>query len=193
MRAQKQERRALTPEPVITIMIPGLAGLIGLALGYYLLKPLYDGYRNAVSKITEQCIIKAAERFLGIKINGANQDSRSVLDSYRGHQSHDDRPVLVERILKGKALDIILLERVSVGGEISEIEFDEIMNELVDQGRVILEASEVTLVRDTDGKLRFWYLHTEEGNVIATQDAMIYTDRALFRLQERKDKLRSNE
>ena len=193
MQTQKQGRRSLTPEPVITIVIPGLAGLIGLTLGYYLLKPFYEGYRNAVSKLTEQFIIDNAERFLGIKINSANRNSQSALTSYKDHQSSDERPVLVERILKGKDLDIVLLERVGAGEDLNGIQLDEIMNELADQGRVILDAREITLVRNPDGELRFWYLHTENGDVIATEDALDYTDCAFRRLGESRRKLRDAE
>ena len=46
----------------------------------------------------------------------------------------------------------------------------------------------MVLIRDDDGKLNFWYLHTKDGHVIATEAALQYTNDAINRLAEGKDR-----
>ena len=95
---------------------------------------------------------------------------------------------MVERIFKGPELDIIVLERVNPDGELADVDFQDIVEELAEQGRIVLGAREITLIRDDDGKLNFWYLHTKDGHVIATEAALQYTNDAINRLAEGKDR-----
>ena len=183
-RAGQQGRYSVIPDPIITITIPGLVGLIGLAAIYLLGKPLYTGYSNAVARLAERFVLKTVERFGSEKIDHINRKSHELYAAFKEHQSIDARPVLVERILSGQEFDIILLERVSANELPKPVEWNEILNELVERGLVILGAREITMVRDDDGKLRLWYLHTEEGDVISTDDALIYTADKLSQLLE---------
>ena len=187
-RTKRHERRSLVPDPIITIALPGLGGLVALVVTYFVLKPIYTGYSNAVARLSEQFFINAAKSFGGIKIAGMNRKSQDVLTAYRDHQSPDGRPILVERIFKGPELDIIVLERVNPDGELADVDFQDIVEELAEQGRIVLGAREITLIRDDDGKLNFWYLHTKDGHVIATEAALQYTNDAINRLAEGKDR-----
>ena len=181
-RAGQQGRYSVIPDPIITITIPGLVELIGLAVIYLLGKPLYTGYSNAVARLAERFVLKTVERFGSEKIDHINRKSHELYAAFKKHQSIDARPVLVERILSGQEFDIILLERVSANELPKPVEWNEILNELAERGRVILGAREITMVRDDDGKLRLWYLHTEDGDVISTDDAWIYTADKLGKL-----------
>ena len=183
-RAGQQGRYSVTPDPIITITIPGLVGLISLAVIYLLGKPLYTGYSNALARLTERLVLKTVERFGAEKIDHINQKSHELHAAFKEHQSIDARPVLVERILKGPELDIILLERVPANESPSDVEWHEILNDLAERGLAILGAREITMVRDDDGKLRLWYLHTQDGDVISTNDAWTYTANRLRTLRE---------
>ena len=55
---------------------------------------------------------------------------------------------------------------------------------MAERGLVILGAREITMVRDDDGKLRLWYLHTQDGDVISTDDAWTYMANKLSELRE---------
>ena len=192
-RAGQQGRHSVTPDPIITITIPGLVGLIGVAVIYLLGKPLYTGYSNAVARLAERFVLKTIERFGSEKIDQVNQKSHELYAAFKEHQSTDTRPVLVERILKGPEFDIILLERVPADEAPSDVEWHEILNELAERGVVILGAREITMVRDDDGKLRLWYLHTQDGDVISTDDAWNYTANKLSQLRESRAEPRQEE
>ena len=185
-RAGQQGRYSVIPDPIITITIPGLVGLIGLALLYLLGKPLYTGYSNAVARLAERFVLKTVERFGSEKIDRANEKSRELYATFKEHQAIDARPVLVERVLKGQDFDIIILERVSDDESLKDIEWNEILSELAERGLAITGAREITMVRADDGKLRLWYLHTQKGDVLSTYEAWNYTANKLGQLRESK-------
>ena len=180
-------RYSIIPDPMIAVSVPVIAGLIVLLL----LKPIYQGYSNAVSKLTERVILKAAEHFASLAVDKMNGKVKGVLTAYRKNQSADGRPILVERVLTSRDVNIVLLERIDNDKEMEGVELHQIAEELTERSKIILSASEITLVRNAEGKWKFWYLHTADGHVIATDEAMSYTAAVLDRMTEEAIQKRS--
>ena len=53
-------RRSAIPDPIIAVSVPVIVGFIA----FLLLKPIYHGYSNAVSKLTERIILKPRNTLL---------------------------------------------------------------------------------------------------------------------------------
>ena len=101
-----------------------------------------------------------------------NRKIKNVLTVYKDNQSVGARPILIERTFTSRDVNIVLLERIDNDDNIENVELQQILDALEETGKIIRTASEITLMRNADGKWQFWYLLTEDGNVIATHEAM---------------------
>ena len=173
-------RRSAIPDPIITVSVPVIVGFIA----FLLLKPIYHGYSSAVSKLTERMILKTAEYFASLAMDKMNRKLKNVLTAYRNNQSVDERPILVERRFTSRDVNIVLLERIHNDTDIENVELQQLLDVLEETGKIICTASEITLTRNTDGKWQFWYLLTADGHVIATEEAMLYTNSVLSHMRE---------
>ena len=173
-------RYSVVPEPVIVLSGTAVAGF----LLWLLLKPVYTGYSNAVSRMTDKLITKAMTQFANRVLSMLNRKTGSTLDAYRLHRSVDPRPVLVERVLTHETLDLVLLERVKESERAADLDLHTILELLAGLGNLVLEADQIKFVRDDQGNWQFWYLHTKDGHVIATDSAMEYTSDLMTRRRE---------
>ena len=164
-------RYSIVPEPAIVLSGTAVAGFIL----WLLLKPLYTGYNNAVARVSEELLTKAMRYFANQALTILNRKTGRALDAFRSHRSPDVRPVFVERVLTHEAVDLVLLERVEEGDDATELDLQEILALLTELGKVILDADQIKIARNNEGEWQFWYLHTKDGHVIASDRAMKYT------------------
>ena len=173
-------RYSVGPEPIIALSGTVVTGLILLLL----LKPFYTGYSSAVSKLSEQLIINTVTFFAKKAMTALNEKTNSVLVDFLQHKSVDDRPILVERELTNPELNLKFLERTDEHGDLRDLELREILETLQCLGNIVSAADQIKLLRDDKGKWQLWYLHTKDGHVIATDEAMAYTSDVLARLKD---------
>ena len=174
-RIVRMGRYSVGPEPIIALSGTVVAGFILLLL----LKPFYTGYSNAVSKLSEQLIINTVTFFAKKAITALNQKTNGVLEDFLRYKSVDDRPTLVERELTSPELNLKFLERTDEYGDLRDLELREILETLQGLGNIVSVADQIKLVRDDEGIWKLWYLHTKDGHVIATDEAIDYTTNVL--------------
>lgn len=156
-----EERHELIPEPVIQFVVsnPALSAAIGL--GLWASARAEKFIRNTVDETLKKFSIDLAE-ILHIKL-------REVFRAFGNRRSADERPVLVQFVMKTD-IDLVLLARVECDEDIPVIDLEKLTAEMENYKDLLHDAEEVTFALSGTDNWEFRYLKTKTGEVVGTAD-----------------------
>ena len=94
---------------------------------------------------------------------------RHVIGAYRDRQAADERPVLIQIIVRGKT-DLNLLARIKSEEEFAGINLEKLTAEMERFGDLLQDAEEATFAQVGTDDWQFQYLKTRSGEVIGTAE-----------------------
>ena len=154
-----EERHELIPELIIQFVISCPELIIAGGFGTWVLARAKKFIRNTVDETLKKFSIDLAE-ILYVKL-------RKVFTAYKNHRSADDRPVLVQIVMKTD-IDLVLLARVEDDEDIPVINSDKLAAEMGNYKDLLQDAEEATFALTGTDNWEFQYLKTRAGEVIGT-------------------------
>jgi len=158
---RREERHELIPEPIIQFVIsnPALSGALGF--GIWASARAEKFVRNTVDETLKSFSIDLAE-ILHVKL-------KEVFRVFGNRRSTDDRPVLVQFVMK-TGVDLVLLARVEDDEDIPVIDLEKLTAEIENYKDLLHGAEEVTFALSGTDDWEFQYLKTKTGEVLGTAE-----------------------
>ena len=156
-----EERHELIPEPIVQFVISNPALSVALGLGLWASARAEKFIRNTVDETLKKFSVDLAE-ILHVKL-------RDVFRVFGNHRSADDRPVLVQFVMKTD-IDLVLLARVECDEDIPVIDLEKLTAEMENYKDLLHDAEEVTFALSGTDDWEFQYLKTKTGEVVGTAD-----------------------
>ena len=154
-----EERHELIPEPIIQFVISNPALSVAFGFGIWASARAEKFIRNTVDETLKKFSTDLAE-ILYVKL-------REVFRAFGNHRSADDRPALVQFVMKTD-IDLVLLARVEGYENIPVINLEKLTAEMENYKDLLQDAEEATFALSGIDDWEFLYLKTKTGEVLGT-------------------------
>ena len=154
-------RFAFGPEPIILFVLSNLDWGAALAIGVWTF--------NRIEKFVRYTVDESLRK-VGDEVSDIISDKiKDVIRAYRNRQVADERPILVQIVVRGDT-DLILLARIESEEEFSGINLEKLTAVIEDVGDLLQNAEEATFAQVGENDWEFLYLKTRSGEVIGTAE-----------------------
>ena len=144
-------RFAAGPEPLIVFILSNLEWAPVLAIGMWTFKRIERFVRYTV----DESLRKVGDELSDI----SSEKIKSIIRAYRNRKAPDERPILIQVVIRGDT-DLILLAKVKSEEEFPGINLEKLTTAMEGVGDLLQDAEEATFAQVSTDDWQFLYLKT---------------------------------